>query len=213
MKQRLRLAVLAFPVLMFSTDVHAGPLTITLDTSPLSGTQTLVFGLTNFDASSNTVLLSDFAFDGGSAVAASADCTLGGSFSGVGCSGDLTTGVTLEDLDPTAAFFVQQFEAGTSLSFVLDATNNFTGPVPDQFADRYIESRLCPTVTNVTINVAAVNSFLGLGEVANPLAAHTSYDADQRVGALIARGAGHPNVAPIVAERCTFRATDESLMR
>jgi hypothetical protein len=133
-KQRLRLAVLAFPVLMFSTDVHAGPLTITLDTSPLSGTQTLLFGLTNFDASSNTVLLSDFAFGGGSAVAASADCTLGGAFSGVGCSGDLTTGVTLEDLDPTAAFFVQQFEAGTSLSFVLDATNNFTGPVPDQFA-------------------------------------------------------------------------------
>ena len=54
-KQRLRLAVLAFPVLMVSTDVHAGPLTITLDTSPLSGTQTLLFGLTNFDASSNTV--------------------------------------------------------------------------------------------------------------------------------------------------------------
>jgi hypothetical protein len=33
------------------------------------------------------------------------------------------------------------------------------------------------------------------------------------VGALIAKGAGHPDVAPLVAERCTFRATDESLMR
>ena len=84
MKQRLRLAVLAFPVLMFSANVQAGPITITLDTSPLSGTQTLVFGLTNFDGSSNTVLLSDFAFDGGSAVAGSADCTLGGRFSGSG---------------------------------------------------------------------------------------------------------------------------------
>ena len=35
----------------------------------------------------------------------------------------------------------------------------------------------------MTINVAAVNSFLGLGEVANPLSAHTGYDADERVGA------------------------------
>jgi hypothetical protein len=132
-KQRLRLAVLAFPILIFSTNGYAAPLTITLDTSPLTGTQTLLFGLTNFDASSNTVLLSDFAFDGGSAVAASADCTFGGILIGAGCSGDLTTGVTLEDVDP-ATFFLQQFEPGASLSFALNATNNFTGPVPDQFA-------------------------------------------------------------------------------
>ena len=37
--------------------------------------------------------------------------------------------MTLEDLDPTAAFFVQQFEPGATLSFVLNATDNFTGPV------------------------------------------------------------------------------------
>ena len=85
--------------------------------------------------------------------------------------------------------------------------------MPDKFAERYIESRLCPIVTNVTINVASVNSFLGLGDVANPLAAHTGYGPDERVGALIARGAGNPDVAPIVAERCTFRETDEGLMR
>ena len=58
-----------------------------------------------------------------------------------------------------------------------------------------------------------MNSLLGLGEVANPLSAHTGYDADERVGALIAKGAGNPGVAPVVAERCTLRATDESLMR
>ena len=29
----------------------------------------------------------------------------------------------------------------------------------------------------------------------------------------MAKGAGHPGVAPIVAERCTWRETDESLMR
>ncbi len=94
-----------------------------------------------------------------------------------------------------------------------DPNDLMSYPVPDQFASKFIESRLCPSVTNVTINVAAVNSLLGLGDVANPLSAHSGYGADERVGGLLARGAGTPNVAPIVAERCTWRETDESLMR
>ena len=101
----------------------------------------------------------------------------------------------------------------TQLIAFSDPNDIMSYPVPDRFAERYIESRLCPSVTNVTINVAAVNALLGLGEVANPLSAHTGYDADERVGALLARGAGHPGVAPIVAQRCTWRETDESLMR
>ena len=44
-----------------------------------------------------------------------------------------------------------------------DPNDLMSYPVPDQFADKYIESRLCPSVTNVTINVAAVNSLLGPG--------------------------------------------------
>ena len=86
-------------------------------------------------------------------------------------------------------------------------------PVPDKFADRYIESRLCPSVTNVTINGVEVNSLLGLGDVANPLSAHLGYAADERVGGLLANGAGHPGVAPVVTERCTWSETDESLMK
>jgi hypothetical protein len=85
--------------------------------------------------------------------------------------------------------------------------------VPDRYAERFIDSRLCPAITNVTINVATVNSLLGVGEVANPLYAHIGYDADDRVGGILARGAGHPGIAPVVAERCTWRETDESLMR
>ena len=30
---------------------------------------------------------------------------------------------------------------------------------------------------------------------------------------MVARGAGHPNVAPLVAERCSFREVDETLAR
>ena len=106
-----------------------------------------------------------------------------------------------------------RFFGKTELIAFSDPNDLMSYPIPDQFADKLIDSRLCPSVTNVTINVVAVNSLLGLGDVANPLAAHLGYAGDERVGALIARGAGNPNVAPIVAERCTWRETDESLMQ
>jgi hypothetical protein len=94
-----------------------------------------------------------------------------------------------------------------------DPNDLMSYPVPDKFADKYIESRLCPSVTNVTINVVSVNSLLGIGDIANPLGAHLGYAGDERVGALIARGAGNPNISPLVAERCIWRETDEELMR
>ncbi len=106
-----------------------------------------------------------------------------------------------------------RFFAKTELIAFSDPNDLMSYPIPDQFADRNIDSRLCPSVTNVTINVVSVSSLLGLGDVANPLGAHLGYAADGRVGGLLAEGAGHPGVAPIVTERCTFSATDESLMR
>ena len=106
-----------------------------------------------------------------------------------------------------------RFLAETQIVAFSDPNDLMSYPIPDQFADRFIDSRLCPSVTNVMINVASVNSLLGLGDVANPLAAHSGYGPDDRVGALIARGAGNPHVAPVVAERCTWRETQEGLMR
>src|SRR6266487_3238302 len=133
-KKILILAIPAVLVLLIAGTAAADSLRVTLDTSPLSGPQTLAFGLTNFNGASNTMSLSDFSFGGGSVVTGSDDCTFGGTFSGLGCNGDLSSTVTLEDLDPTAAFFTQQFNPGSSLSFVLTSTNNFGGGVPDQFA-------------------------------------------------------------------------------
>lgn len=106
-----------------------------------------------------------------------------------------------------------RFFEQTQIVAFSDPNDLMSYPVTDDFAERYIESRLCPSVTNVMINVASVNSFLGVGEIANPLSAHSGYGPDARVGALLAHGAGNPNVAPIVSERCTWRETDESLMR
>ena len=50
---------------------------------------------------------------------------------------------------------------------------------------------------------------MGLGTMANPLKAHTGYDSDDRVVALIAKGIGNPNTSPLVQERCEwFRLVD-----
>jgi hypothetical protein len=123
------------------------------------------------------------------------------------------TGQAAAFCGPTAPKAAGRFFARTQIVAFSDPNDLMSYPVPDRYAERFIDSRLCPAITNVTINVATVNSLLGVGEVANPLYAHIGYDADERVGGILAKGAGHPGIAPVVAERCTWRETDESLMR
>jgi len=131
----VKVTLLTTAFVLAAATASASSFQVTLDTSTLIGVQTLGFGLTNFDSASNTVLLTGFDLDGGTVVAGSEDCTFGGTFSGAGCSGDLNLGVTLEGLDPTAAFFTQQFNPGSSLSFTMTTSNNFSGSgIPDQFA-------------------------------------------------------------------------------
>ena len=127
--------IVATLLVLAAATASASSFTVTLDTSSLTGIQTVGFSLTEFDSSSNAVSLSAFDFAGGSALAGSADCTFGGAFSGVGCSGDLDAGITLADSDPTGAFFTQPFNPGSSLSFTMTTSNSFSGSgIPDQFA-------------------------------------------------------------------------------
>ncbi len=128
-----------------------------------------------------------------------------------GREGQQVTGQIAEYCGPSPAK-PGRFFAKTDLIAFSDPNDLMSYPIPDKFADKYVESRLCPSVTNVTINVVGVNSVLGLGDVANPLAAHLGYAGDERVGGLLANGAGHAGIAPVVAERCTWSATDETLM-
>ena len=137
MYQNRIIAIVAVIMLLGAGAVtaRADSFDVSLNTSSLSGTTlTLAFGLTNNDgAVNNSVELTDFAFGGGAASAGTEDCTLGGILSGVGCSGNLTSGVALDD-SGDEAFFTEQFSAGSSLSFALDTTHNFAGGSPDGFA-------------------------------------------------------------------------------
>jgi len=56
------------------------------------------------------------------------------------------------------------------------------------FVDSYIDSRLCPKLSNVIVNVTQVMSLIGIGSFANPLSAHLNYGSDERVLELIING-------------------------
>ena len=88
-----------------------------------------------------------------------------------------------------------------------DPNDLLSWAVPPTFIDGHMDSRLCPTMVNVIINIAEVIDVLGLGKVANPAVAHGGYDNDERVIGLISKGIGNGRVDKMVAERCVWTET------
>ena len=88
-----------------------------------------------------------------------------------------------------------------------DPNDLLSYPIPPNLAHRYLDSRLCPTVTNISINVARLIDLFGISEVANPAAAHGNYDHDERVIEIIAHGIGQTGASPLLEERCSWVET------
>ncbi|WP_139225155.1 hypothetical protein [Nitrosomonas sp. Nm34] len=91
----------------------------------------------------------------------------------------------------------------THLIAFSDPNDLFSYALPPSFIDEYVDSRLCPTLTNAILNVTSITDIF-VGQFANPLAAHTEYDNDPRVIGLIAKGMGHSDIDPGVTEHCTW---------
>jgi hypothetical protein len=85
-----------------------------------------------------------------------------------------------------------------------DPNDLFSYVIPPKFLDTRVDSRLCPTLTNVILNVAPIANVPGLGGFASPMAAHMNYDNDERVIALITHGIGSDATAPVIRERCEW---------
>lgn len=94
----------------------------------------------------------------------------------------------------------------TKLIAFSDPNDLFSYAIPGTFLDEHMDSRLCPSLTNVIINVADVVSLFG-GELANPLSAHTNYDNDERVLGLLTKGIGGIETDPSVKKNCTWLET------
>jgi hypothetical protein len=112
---------------------------------------------------------------------------------------------------PGGPQYLERLFRETELIAFSDPNDLLSYPIPDRFVRDYVDSRLCPRQVNVTINVAPVSDLVGLGEFANPLAAHVDYENDERVIGLITRGIGQPETAPIVKERCSWLEVSEDL--
>jgi hypothetical protein len=112
---------------------------------------------------------------------------------------------------PEGAHFQERLFKETELIAFSDPNDLLSYPIPDRFVRDYVDSRLCPKQVNITINVAPVSDLVGLGQFANPLAAHVDYEDDERVINLITRGIGQPETSPLVKDRCTWLQVADDL--
>lgn len=121
------------------------------------------------------------------------------------------TGQIAAFCSPQGGSFDQRMLAQTQVVAFSDPNDLLSFPIPDDFVRYGIDSRLCPQVANVSLNIArASNVFSGDG-FANPLTAHTEYNNDARVIGLIAGGLGQPETVAAVADRCDWMQVKEEL--
>ena len=84
-----------------------------------------------------------------------------------------------------------------------DPNDILSWSVPPGYEDEYMDSRMCPVLTNVIINIAEVKTIFGM-ELASAGEAHSDYDNDERVIKMIARGVGQSGSDPLTSERCEW---------
>lgn len=108
---------------------------------------------------------------------------------------------------PSGSKYDERFLKSMPIYAFSDPNDVLSYPIPPNFADEYMDSRVCPQVTNITLNIAPEISLFGLSDLANPLAAHVDYDHDERVVALMAHGLGYADQAAIITDRCTWLET------
>jgi len=112
---------------------------------------------------------------------------------------------------PDAPRTDERFLKQLDLIAVTDPNDILSFPVPANWVNQYLDSRLCTRVRNVTINIAHVRSLPVVGQFADPLTAHSGYVDDERVAELMANGIGHANTSALVRERCTWTEVDPAL--
>lgn len=85
-----------------------------------------------------------------------------------------------------------------------DPNDILSYPVPPDFAERNIDSRICPDVRNVSLHITTEKNLFDTLSFANPLDAHNGYMEDDRVIEMIARGIRRNNVPPLTGQRCRW---------
>ena len=93
--------------------------------------------------------------------------------------------------------------AKTRLVAFSDPNDILSWSVPPGYEDNYMDSRMCPVLTNVIINIAETKKILGV-ELASAGDAHRGYDNDERVIKMMAHGMSADKADPLIKERCEW---------
>ncbi len=98
---------------------------------------------------------------------------------------------------PGAAHYSERFVSSTDIVAFSDPNDVLSYAIPGKFENEHLDSRLCPDITNVLVNVAPLSNIFGK-IAANPLEAHSNYKNDDRVLELIIKGVheSSPQSAP-----------------
>ena len=119
------------------------------------------------------------------------------------------TGQQANYCTPDAPNYAERMLSETEIIAFSDPNDLLSYAIPPGFSEKYLDSRLCPSVTNININIAHVADLFGISDLANPLEAHVGYDSDDRVVALIAKGLGNEHSAELIKERCEWTKITE----
>ncbi|UCH53737.1 MAG: hypothetical protein JSW09_02775 [Pseudomonadota bacterium] len=91
----------------------------------------------------------------------------------------------------------------TNIVAFSDPNDILSWAVPPAYEDENMDSRMCPNLVNVILNIAEVKTVLGI-ELAAPGEAHRGYDNDERVIKLMARGMSDDKADPLTKKRCQW---------
>ncbi len=105
---------------------------------------------------------------------------------------------------PEGAKYNERFLNQVFIVAFSDPNDPLSYPIPPDYAEERMDSRICPELVNVTVGVTEVIDILGLGEIAHPIKAHELYDDDARVIGIIATGIGNEQAKEVVKSECTW---------
>jgi hypothetical protein len=111
--------------------------------------------------------------------------------------------------EPGGSKYDERYLSELSIIAFSDPNDALSYAIPVDYENKYLDSRLCPMIVNVSVNVADPINLFGLGDFVNPMTAHSSYEDDERVIGLIVGGIGNQDVDPKVAAECQWMETVE----
>lgn len=113
-----------------------------------------------------------------------------------------------EYCEPEGSEYEHRFLGKLSIVAFSDPNDALSYALPVDYEEKFMDSRICPEIINVSVSVVDPINLFGLGDFTNPMAAHDLYDDDARVIGLIVDGIGNEDVDPTVAAECRWLETE-----